>query len=53
MLEFSFFLLGSFSISSLILFYLMIGEYYVKKYPNSKFKKWWNRHIIVEINDNL
>ena len=27
---------------------IMAGEIYVAKHPNSKFKKWWRKHIVED-----
>ena len=28
---------------------LIIGEYFVRKFKNSKFADWWNRHVITQM----
>lgn len=53
MLVLSIFLLLSLSVMSFTILFIMIGEHYSKKYPDSKFKRWWNSHVVTEINDNI
>ena len=31
---------------------LIIGEYISSKFPNSKFKKWWNSNVITHVSDD-
>ena len=28
------------------------GEHYCKKYPDSKFGKWWRKHLIGDFNED-
>lgn len=47
-----FYLLVVFLFSLLVLCFLIVGEYFVSKYPESKFKKWWNSNIITHVKDD-
>jgi hypothetical protein len=37
-----------FCISFLLIFFMIIGDKYADKHPDSKFTKWWRKNVISE-----
>lgn len=47
-----FYILISIGISSILVSFLILGEFLTSKFPNSKFAKFWRKRIVSEDNDH-